>query len=324
MQEANPTPTPVVSVPAEVGQPKKSNFLVILLSILLIISVAISGFFAYQTQKLVKELNLLKTEEKIVAVDTKVLEVDLTANWKTYNDSKFNYLFKFPDTWTDQTSTNDKDLGNFSLKSNEDEWITGTVFTGAPDLENDKKNGGSSHSFVLNSQKYLFVVYSECMGPGCGVSKKHLDIFGQIVDTFKFSNSDPTASWKIYTNTSSNYQIKYPSDWKVINQSAGSMGAVVADARYIEIGLGEDKSGTVGIEELQMIPPSEESNLNATKVVGNLTLRCNGKFTTDTKTWCWVKVPNLDKYLNIQVFKNTDEKMNEVLDQILSTLKFTN
>lgn len=49
------------SVPV-VGQPKQSNFLVILLSVLLFISVVIAGFFAFQTQKLVKELTMLRTQ----------------------------------------------------------------------------------------------------------------------------------------------------------------------------------------------------------------------------------------------------------------------
>lgn len=59
------------AVPAIDQQPKTNNFLVILLSVLLFISVSIAGFFAFQTQKLVKELTALKNEEK---VDTKVTE----------------------------------------------------------------------------------------------------------------------------------------------------------------------------------------------------------------------------------------------------------
>jgi hypothetical protein len=65
MQENNTVQTPIT--PVVVPQ---SNFLTVLLSVLLLLSVAIAGFFAYQTQKLVKELTILKTEEKIVAVAT--------------------------------------------------------------------------------------------------------------------------------------------------------------------------------------------------------------------------------------------------------------
>ena len=54
------------SEPTSLGQPKQNNFLVVLLSILLMLSVVIAGFFAYQTQKLVKELTILKTEPTLV------------------------------------------------------------------------------------------------------------------------------------------------------------------------------------------------------------------------------------------------------------------
>lgn len=199
---------------------KKSNFIVILLSSLLIISILIAGFFAFQNQKLVKELKLLRIQPNPV-----------------------------------------------------------TEATILPTIE-----------------------------PIISIS----------------TTPPPTLHWKFYTNTSSNYQIKYPSDWKVINQSAGSMGLAEADARYVEIGLGEGKSGTIGIEELQIIPPSEEANLNVIKVVDNLTMRCNGNYTTDSKAWCWIKVPNQDKYLNIQFFKNSNAETNIILEQILSTFKFTN
>lgn len=81
-------------------RPKNNNFLVILLSVLLIISVAISGFFAFQTQKLVKELTELKVQEKVVAVATtepiatESSAVDPIANWKLVSN-KF-WTFKIP------------------------------------------------------------------------------------------------------------------------------------------------------------------------------------------------------------------------------------
>lgn len=103
MQENNPTPTPEVTTPV-VEQPRQSNFLVILLSILLVISVSIAGFFAYQTQELVKELNKLKTIEKTVVEDMsepvaiESSEVDPTADWKTYTYQKVSV--KYPSNWT--------------------------------------------------------------------------------------------------------------------------------------------------------------------------------------------------------------------------------
>ncbi|EKE04925.1 MAG: hypothetical protein ACD_19C00429G0085 [uncultured bacterium] len=106
MQENNPVPTPVVSPPVVIEQSKQSNFLVILLSSLLIISVAIAGFFAYQTQRLVAELRV-KNEELIVKtpaptvepVATEKSDVDPTANWKTYTNTAYKYSISYPSTY---------------------------------------------------------------------------------------------------------------------------------------------------------------------------------------------------------------------------------
>ena len=48
-------------------------------------------FFAYQTQKLVKELNNLKSDEKIVSEVTPEPTTDPTANWKTYTNTQYNF-----------------------------------------------------------------------------------------------------------------------------------------------------------------------------------------------------------------------------------------
>ena len=77
---------------------------------MLIISVAIAGFFAYQTQKLVKELTNLKNEEKVAVATTEptiepistnsaVATADPTANWKTYENSKYKYSLSLPKNW---------------------------------------------------------------------------------------------------------------------------------------------------------------------------------------------------------------------------------
>ncbi|MFZ3301667.1 MAG: hypothetical protein WA152_03080 [Microgenomates group bacterium] len=99
MDETNPAQT-IVTTPQVVEQPKQNNFLIILLSTLLVISVSISGFFAYQTQKLVKELQGIRDVKEIVdttePVATTSSEVDPTTDWKTYTNDKFNFSFKYP------------------------------------------------------------------------------------------------------------------------------------------------------------------------------------------------------------------------------------
>ena len=87
---------------------KQNKLLVIILSILLSLSALIAGFFAYQTQKLVKELTLLRTEPTPTTTSESVVSPELTfeqdktldptANWKTYTNTQNFYSFRYPDT----------------------------------------------------------------------------------------------------------------------------------------------------------------------------------------------------------------------------------
>lgn len=80
---------------------KKSDFLIILLSSLLIISCFIAGFFAYQTQRLVAELRI-KNEELIIKTPIPTPTTDPTADWKTYTNEKFT--FNHPLCWINDGS----------------------------------------------------------------------------------------------------------------------------------------------------------------------------------------------------------------------------
>lgn len=107
MQENQISQTPTVDSPQATvvqeveQQPKKNNFLVILLSILLVISCLIAGFFAYQTQKLAKELQEIKSQKSVIPTPTPLVfsepTTDPTVDWKTYSNKLFT--FKYPSSW---------------------------------------------------------------------------------------------------------------------------------------------------------------------------------------------------------------------------------
>lgn len=109
--------TPQVTVNPQIVQetPKvdvvkpRNNFLIILLSVLLFLSVSIAGFFAFQTQQLVKELNTLKKEPTNMATVEPTVELattnDPTADWKTYTGKVRNYTIKYPSDWIVDFST---------------------------------------------------------------------------------------------------------------------------------------------------------------------------------------------------------------------------
>ena len=69
---SQPVVPPVQEVKPTVYEKPRNSFLVVLLSILLSISILIAGYFAYQTQNLVKELQTIKkvspTPEDIINV----------------------------------------------------------------------------------------------------------------------------------------------------------------------------------------------------------------------------------------------------------------
>ena len=118
MENQTPNSTPVAIPQVEAKQPKFNNFLVILLSVLLFLSVLIAGFFAYQTQRLVAELRMKNEELRNVAVATTeptiepVATSDPTADlsraqtkdWKTYispeiGDYVSPFQLSYPSTW---------------------------------------------------------------------------------------------------------------------------------------------------------------------------------------------------------------------------------
>jgi len=83
--------------------PKKNNLVAILLSVLLLITLLISGYLFLQVQKLSKQLAQLQVQVQATPIPSPA-EVssptpDPTANWKTYTNDEFKFSLKYPNSW---------------------------------------------------------------------------------------------------------------------------------------------------------------------------------------------------------------------------------
>ena len=107
MEEQNSNPvsqSPINPVPpASTGVPARqaNNFLVTLLSVLLLLAVTAAGFFAYQTQNLVRQLRELESVSTPTPTTSPepIASPDPTADWETYINTKYNYQIKYPTDW---------------------------------------------------------------------------------------------------------------------------------------------------------------------------------------------------------------------------------
>lgn len=95
---------------------KRHSFLISLLSILLLSSCIIAGFFAWKTQELVKTIRGLKSNPIPMATSSPV--ADQTANWREYINKDNNYTFKFPESFKYPSVITAEDSNFFSMNEN--------------------------------------------------------------------------------------------------------------------------------------------------------------------------------------------------------------
>jgi hypothetical protein len=217
---ANLQPIPAIeSVVPE--KPQQNNTLVVILSVLLLIFIIVSGFFAYQTQTLVKELNNLKSntskvEPTFKPEPTTYAEAtpDPTADWKTYNNTNLDISFKHPSDWKirgfagDQSNVqeNGTTFSRFILESSDNKVSISfqkPFFEGGFDPCYSKI--GISENVVIGNEKFTKSTY-ECISSNSiiiylvsephnysitAIYKTENDLrllVDQILSTFKFTN----------------------------------------------------------------------------------------------------------------------------------------
>lgn len=211
---------PMTSVPQTFEQPKQNNFLTIFMSVLLVISVSISGFFAYQTQKLTKELTEIRTQESNVIPSTEptieptASTLNQTMDWKTYTNKALGFELKYPPTFAIDKELNDQfnRATTFKDKNSTFEVMLKTsngsldkyYYMDNPNFSKSTIGGKISNVYTYDASKGGCI--NDGMGPACPISYVvyvsqngsdfyHFSFFGddklsdiekQILSTFKF------------------------------------------------------------------------------------------------------------------------------------------
>ncbi len=118
-----------------------------------------------------------------------------------------------------------------------------------------------------------------------------------------------TSSWITYNNSVSQYSIKYPPTWTLVDMSKGTL---------IEIYNQPDKTEPVGgilIEKIATTPSIIYQYVD-TRKIGDLQTSCFSD--KALKTWCYLENKNTTK-LSFIITRDKDEAYNIILDKILST-----
>ena len=176
--EQDPTPSQTPKAEAQAA-PKQSNFLITLLSILLLIACLIAGFFAYQTQKLVKELRVTSDEPKSTPVATQ--SPDPTADWKTYSNKEYGYEIRYPNNLTLQEQL---PTTYFFLLNPEDPQ-SGVFWIDERQIELPTSEDKNSKVFVVEKNK----IRINCIKQYCESA-----LYSEIISTFKFIEPEASTS----------------------------------------------------------------------------------------------------------------------------------
>lgn len=228
---------------------KRINFfkiLIVLIGILISLGLFLNAYLMFS-----KKETATKTSD-ISVIPTPTPEP--TADWKTYENIKAGISFKYPGDWEISFGESNHmgiilkkidqlqekvdlpgDIKQFpeysiviNLPPNESMKIPETnekVIVGG--IQGTKFSQGaapsSGPSTLVTVEKdnstYLFSYNAMAHQE---THTKYLNIFDQILSTFKFTDSSSsidTTNWKTYTNTQYKYSLKYPADYYVIETS---------------------------------------------------------------------------------------------------------
>lgn len=152
--------------------------------------------------------------------------------------------------------------------------------------------------------------------------QSELDEYAKIISTLKFTDNQH-ADWSKFRKTASKYTINYPNEWSVRTRDIDNSGFTEIYDPNLYSEDGNNSHGSVIIIEYYTIPLLDKEQLTSTEYINGIKLDCKENLPSNIRLDCWTKIPNQDKYLHIQKTNDPSSKIDKVVDQIFSTLKFT-
>ncbi len=144
--------------------------------------------------------------------------------------------------------------------------------------------------------------------------------FYQILSTFKFTDSGDTSTWKTYTNTKYGFEFKYPKSWTATESTRnGFLDTIVVPTSSLNTDRSDGLS--IGI----MTGKQFGDNYGEATAMGRLATSIAGETTYELIKQGEVGGLNLIGYFSFQSGYMTFSRStgNSIVDQILSTFKFT-
>lgn len=196
------TPPAPPNVPVESGK-KGMSLMTVAMTLLIIAVVVAVGYVAYTkfiaptlSPTVVPIQTSLPTEIPMPIItpqSSPSATPDLTANWKTYSNTKDGFSFKYPMTWKEATgsATTGQNSREFRIQTDKSEFINGIVFDKADKTFTEQS---WSKQIEISSGKVVLITYTDNIGPGSQGGTQDIQLFTQILSTFKLTDSPPSAT----------------------------------------------------------------------------------------------------------------------------------
>ncbi len=270
------------------------------------------------------------------------------SDWKTYTSTKYRFTLNLTEAWKGYQAKEVNDGVDFLIPSSAGLYPIMHIGTTTVEMENSWMHCDCPRPDFLGTKDEIVYTVSLSQGPPEDISDYQATLnIHNVLSSFKFIQPQPdTTRWKTYTNSKYGFSLKYPADW--IPQDLHALG----EEGYIDLELYKQYKPVVGAinpESLQGMCKfdlfTDHSTRNANETIRDWDARAGDTINRTSTTNViygslkgiyviggelgvsdYVMLPFAQTgVLSVDFYCGNDvrEEGRTMLDQILSTLKFT-